>query len=166
MAVMRTKEFATGSVPYPEVAQETAETWTPPGHPLEASLLDGDGHPLTWGRVLAAHGWLTHHANCAGADVLGLSDATGYDSDDDRCPCTYHPVAIEERASHYHACRAWPGPICGESAGWRAASAASSSRRPMTLTPGGRQAVCVARRAARPKLIELLVDRAWFGWFR
>ena len=101
-------------MPYPEVAQETAETWTPPGHPLEASLLDGDGHPLTWGRVLAAHGWLTHHANCAGADVLGLSDATGYDSDDDRCPCTYHPVAIEERASHYHACRAWPGPICGE----------------------------------------------------
>ena len=33
--------------------------------------------------MLAAHGWLTHHANCAGADVLGLSDATGYDSDDD-----------------------------------------------------------------------------------
>ena len=64
--------------------------------------------------LTSAHGWLTHHANCAGADVLGLSDATGYDSDDDRCPCTYHPVAIEERASHYHACRAWPGPICGE----------------------------------------------------
>ena len=26
----------------------------------------------------------------------------------------------------------------------------------MMLTPGGRQAVCVARRAARPRLIELL----------
>ena len=55
-----------------------------------------------------------HHASCAGADAQGLNDATGYDSDDDRCPCTYHPVAIEERASHYHACHAWPGPICGE----------------------------------------------------
>ena len=52
------------------------------------------------------------------------------------------------------------------SAGRRAASAASSLRRPMTLTPGGRQAVCVARRAARPRLIELLAGRAWFCWFR
>ena len=29
------------------------------------------------------------------------------------CPCTWHPVAIEERASHLLVCRAWPGPLCG-----------------------------------------------------
>ena len=41
----------------------------------------------------------------------------GYSSDDEespaRCPCTWHPVAIEERESHLFVCRAWPGPLCG-----------------------------------------------------
>ena len=39
--------------------------------------------------------------------------SVGYDSDGDYCPCTWHPVAIEERDSHMWSCRAWPGPICG-----------------------------------------------------
>ena len=106
--------FARGSVPYPEVAEEPAEVWTPPGHPVEHSLLDDYGHPLTWGAVCTAHAWLTAHASCAGADAQGSSDATGYDSDNDRCPCTYHPVAIEDRASYMRTCRVWPGPICGQ----------------------------------------------------
>ena len=33
--------------------------------------------------------------------------------DTPRCPCTWHPVAIEEREAHLFACRIWPGPICG-----------------------------------------------------
>ena len=78
--------------------------------PLEASICDDDGHPLTWGRVRSAHAWLARHATCAGASS---SDANGYDSDGDRCPCTYHPAAIEERESHMRACHAWPGHICG-----------------------------------------------------
>ena len=71
---------------------------------------DGDGHPLTWGRVAHAHAWLVQHASCA-------AQAGGYSSDDEEapagCPCTWHPVAIEERASHLLVCRAWPGPLCG-----------------------------------------------------
>ena len=51
------------------------------------------------------------HASCG-------SQAGGYSSDDEEgtpagCPCLWHPVAIEERASHLAACRAWPGPTCG-----------------------------------------------------
>ena len=103
--------LATGTVPYPEAASEPAETWTPPGFPLADSISDDDGHPLTWGRVKDAHDWLTRHASCAAAH--GLDDASGYDSDGDRCPCTWHPVAVEERDSHLRACRDWPGPICG-----------------------------------------------------
>ena len=59
---------------------------------------------------------LVAHASCA---LTGRPAA--YDSDDPDalspdpppCPCTYHPVLIEERYSHLHACQAWPGPICG-----------------------------------------------------
>ena len=87
--------------------------WTPPGYPVAASITDEDGHPLTWARVRSAHSWLIHHATCPSADDSSELDATGYDSDNERCPCTYHPVAIEERASHMHACRVWPGAICG-----------------------------------------------------
>ena len=47
--------FAPGAVGYPEVQTEPAETWTPPGWPVEAGISDGDGHPLTWGRVAYAH---------------------------------------------------------------------------------------------------------------
>ena len=101
-------------MPYPEVAEEPAEVWTPPGLPLDASVQDDDGHPLTWGRVQAAHDWLVRHATCAAADITETDDATGYDSDGDRCACTWHPAAIEERASHMHACYAWPGAICGD----------------------------------------------------
>jgi hypothetical protein len=104
--------FASGAVPYPEAADEPAETWTPPDHPVEASICDSEGHPLTWARVRAAHDWLTLHATCAAASSE-TDDAAGYDSDGDRCPCTWHPVAIEERSSHTRACNAWPGPICG-----------------------------------------------------
>ena len=32
--------LATGAVPYPDVADEPAETWTPPGYPLEAGVGD------------------------------------------------------------------------------------------------------------------------------
>ena len=77
-----------------------------------ASVSDDDGHPLTWARVVAAHEWLTRHATCAAA-TGAPADASGYDSDGDRCPCTWHPVAIEERESHEYVCRTWPGPICG-----------------------------------------------------
>ena len=66
--------LAEGAVPYPE-AGEPAETWTPPGYPLENSISDDDGHPLTWGRVVAAHGWLSQHATCAAAH--GTTDASG-----------------------------------------------------------------------------------------
>ena len=93
------------------MAEEPAETWTPPGYPIDASIGDGDGHPLTWARVVTAHEWLTQHATCAAA--TDASDATGYDSDGDQCPCTWHPAAVEERESHTHVCRAWPGSICG-----------------------------------------------------
>ena len=106
-----TSPLASGAVPYPEVAEEPAETWTPPGYPIDASIGDGDGHPLTWARVVTAHEWLTQHATCAAA--TDASDATGYDSDGDQCPCTWHPAAVEERESHTHVCRAWPGSICG-----------------------------------------------------
>ena len=47
-----------------------------------------------------------------GEDELDRLSAND-DSDGDQCPCTYHPVAMEERSSHLHACRAWPVPICG-----------------------------------------------------
>ncbi|MDC0526154.1 hypothetical protein OAO87_04050 [bacterium] len=81
------------------------------GWPVEAGICDDDGHPLTWGRVAAAHAWLVRHASCE-------AQAGGYSSDDEEgtpagCPCTWHPVAIEERASHLAVCRAWPGPTCG-----------------------------------------------------
>ena len=105
--------FALGCVGYPDVAEEPAETWTPPDYPVEAGISDGEGHPLTWGRVATAHRWLVLHAACAGADPRGVDDASGYDSDGDRCPCTYSPELIEERGSHMIACHAWPGPICG-----------------------------------------------------
>ena len=107
-------------MPYPEVAQETAETWTPPGIPQPIS--DDDGHPLTWGKVLQSHNYLVTHASCAAAaDAAGPS---GYDSDDadgdapGPCPCLWHPVAIEERASCLDAVTRWslatgPGHICG-----------------------------------------------------
>ena len=102
--------FAPGAVGYPEVQTEPAETWTPPDWPVEAGIGDGDGHPLTWGRVAYAHAWLVQHASCA-------AQAGGYSSDDEEAPasclCTWHPVAIDERASHLLACRAWPGPLCG-----------------------------------------------------
>ena len=91
--------------------EDPAETWTPPGYPPDGSLSDDNGYPLTWGRVVLAHNWLVRHATCAAA--AGPSEATGYDSDGDRCPCTWHPVAIEERESHMFVCRIYPGPICG-----------------------------------------------------
>ena len=91
--------------------QGAAETWTPPGWSAEAGICDHDGHPLTWGSVAAAHTWLVYHASCE-QQVGG-----GYSSDDEMdtpaCPCTWHPVAIEEREAHLFACRLWPGPICG-----------------------------------------------------
>ena len=105
--------FATGSVGYPDVAEEPAEVWTPPEWPIETSVSDGDGHPLTWGRVAAAHVWLVRHASC---ESQGAAD---YSSDEEGappgggCPCTWHPVMIEERSSHLAVCRAWPGQICG-----------------------------------------------------
>ena len=104
--------FALGAVPYPEVAAQHAECWTPPGYPVDAGVRDDNGIPLTWAAVRYAHEWLTAHATCAAA-ASDTADASGYDSDGDQCPCTYHPVAMEERSSHLHACRAWPGPICG-----------------------------------------------------
>ena len=77
---------------------------------VEAGIRDDESHPLTWGRVAHAHEWLVRHAGCE-------VQASGYASDDEespaRCPCTWHPVAIEERESHLFVCRAWPGPICG-----------------------------------------------------
>ena len=79
--------FAPGAVGYPEVQTEPAETWTPPDWPVEAGIGDGDGHPLTWGRVAHAHAWLVQHASCA-------AQAGGYSSDDEEapagCPCTLH----------------------------------------------------------------------------
>ena len=65
--------FAVGAVPYPEVAEEPAEVWTPPGYPVDASIGDGDGIPLTWARVQMAHNWLVEHATCAagGGQRLG-----------------------------------------------------------------------------------------------
>ena len=81
---------------------------------LRAAGRSAVAHPLTWGAVCTAHAWLTAHASCAGADAQGSSDATGYDSDNDRCPCTYHPVAIDDRASYMCTCHFWPGPICGQ----------------------------------------------------
>ena len=104
--------FASGAVPYPEIAGEAAEVWTPPGFPIDGSISDDHGHPLTWARVQAAHDWLTLHATCAAASSE-LEGASGYDSDGDHCPCTWHPVAIEERSSHMYVCNTWPGPICG-----------------------------------------------------
>ena len=103
--------FAPGIVGYPGVTATAAETWTPPGRAVTAGVLDAEGHPLTWGCVAAAHAWLVHHASCE-QQVGG-----GYSSDDEMdtpaCPCTWHPVAIEEREAHLFACRIWPGPICG-----------------------------------------------------
>ena len=82
----------------------------PPDWPVEAGVCDDDGHPLTWGRVAAAHAWLVRHAGCG-------QQAGGYASDDEDepqgCPCLWHPVAIAERESHLFVCRAWPGPVCG-----------------------------------------------------
>ena len=103
--------FTPGVVGYPEAQDEPAETWTPPDWPVEAGVCDDDGHPLTWGRVAAAHAWLVSHASYG-------SQAGGYSSDDDEgaplgCPCLWHPVAIAERESHLFVCRAWPGPVCG-----------------------------------------------------
>ena len=106
--------FAPGIVGYPGVEGPAAETWTPPGRPVSAGVLDHDGHPLTWGCVAAAHAWLVHHAFCE----QQAAGAGGYSSDDESdaptpCPCTWHPAAIEERESHEYACRLWPGQICG-----------------------------------------------------
>ena len=88
--------FMSGAVGYPDAQATPAEVWTPPSWPIEAGILDDDGHPLTWGRVAAAHTWLVRHASCVRAG--------GYasDGDDDApasCPCTWHPAAIEERES-------------------------------------------------------------------
>ena len=102
--------FAVGSVGYPGLNADPAEVWAPPGMPPDESLAravsDPEGHPLTWGRVLAAHNWLVRHASCG---------VNGYESDDDAagCPCLWHQAMIEERSSHELVCRAWPGPICG-----------------------------------------------------
>ena len=99
------------------------EIWTPHGRPLEGSISDDSGYPLTWGRVRDAHAWLVFHASCG--DTAGGSSALPYDSDDDDgggptapCYCQWHPVAIEERSSHEWACAQWPGPYC--STCWRA----------------------------------------------
>ena len=105
--------FGTAAVGHPNVPGDPAETWVGPGLTIDHALTDADGHPLTWGRVVQAHNYLVRHATCADVSNIDTTDATGYDSDGDRCPCTYHPVAIEERGSHLSACRAWPGPICG-----------------------------------------------------
>ena len=107
------RSYAASSVGYPDIAEEPAEVWTPPEWPIETSVSDAEGHPLTWGRVAAAHAWLVSHASCE------PQGAAGYSSDEEGapaaggCPCTWHPALIEERESHLLAFRAWPGPICG-----------------------------------------------------
>ena len=68
---------------YPEVQTEPAETWTPPDWPVEAGIGDGDGHPLTWGRVAQAHAWLVRHTSKTRAirmRTLTLSSAAGCSS--------------------------------------------------------------------------------------
>ena len=95
---------------------EVAEVWTPPGWPAEAAIPDETGQPLTWAHVCFAHDWLVRHATCAAADdqaATGDDDATGYESEGDRCPCTYAYELIEARPSYMDVCRSWPGPICG-----------------------------------------------------
>merc|ERR1712185_62684 len=82
----------------------------------DASLLDGDGHPLTWGSVFHAHQCLVAHASCPREG--GPSAGTSYDSDTDGddappCPCTWHGVMIDELVSHRLTVSAWPGRVCG-----------------------------------------------------
>ena len=65
---------------YPDVAEEPAEVWTPPERPIESSIHDSDGHPLTWGTVAYAHAWLVSHASCE------PQGAAGYSSDEEGAP--------------------------------------------------------------------------------
>ena len=69
----RTQGTQPGAVGYPGVSETAAETWTPPGWPVDTSITDAEGHPLTWGRVRQAHEWLVAHASCEQA-------ATAFDS--------------------------------------------------------------------------------------
>ena len=85
-------------------------TWTPPGG---APITDASGHPLTFGTVLHAHAFLVRHASCQAA-----SRPADYESDDDLpadapCPCSWHPMLLEERSLHEAAVARWPGPFCG-----------------------------------------------------
>ena len=94
-------------------------TWTPPGS--DRPITDHSGHPLTFGRVLRAHASLVSHASC-----LPLPDSLSgahFDSDDDDapCPCTWHPVLIDELACDLIDVQTWPGPWCG--ACWRSSCA-------------------------------------------
>ena len=111
--------FGTALVGYPDDSDpgDPAEVWVGPGLPIEYALADSDGHPLTWGRVTSAHDFLMRHATCAGQAAAQSpspdGDATGYDSDGDQCPCTWHPDMIEAMWAHRMAVETWPGPICG-----------------------------------------------------
>ena len=92
------------------------ETWTPPGWPVDASITDAEGHPLTWGRVRQAHEWLVAHAFCEQATTTfdsGSEDEYDENGEPRACPCQWHPVTIEYRSSHQLAVDAWPGHICG-----------------------------------------------------
>ena len=96
----------------PSHTHQPAETWTAPGAP--SPILDPDGHPLTWGRVTAAHTSLASHASCS---FLG---AAGFDSSDEEegesprpCPCQWHDALIDELEYDRSVVHLWPGPICG-----------------------------------------------------
>ena len=137
--------FAPGIVGYPGVTETAAETWTPPGRAVTAGVLDAEGHPLTWGCVAAAHEWLVHHAFCE----QQAAGAGGYSSDDESdaptpCPCTWHPVAIEERESHQYGCRGSGRARSAAPAGRPAALAGTCLTTRPTRTRVGRTAVCAA----------------------
>ena len=82
-------------------------------------MLDANGHPLTWGRVLDAHSFLVDHALCDrdGRPAPYDSDDEGDDADRP-CPCQWHAVMMERRSDELTVCHTWPGPWCG--ACWRA----------------------------------------------
>ena len=74
LSLFRFQQHAAGRNSTPEVAQEPAEVWTPPGYPVDGGVCDDDGIPLTWSRVRMAHDWLVAHAASSAAG-LGIAAA-------------------------------------------------------------------------------------------
>ena len=151
--------FAPGVVGYPEAQAEPAETWTPPDWPVEAGVCDDDGHPLTWGRVAAAHASRRLRAAGGRLRVRRRGRAAGLP-----LPLAPRGHRVSRSAIHTSSSAA-PGPAPSAApAGRPVASAATCSTPSLTRTRGGLTAACAAtplrrvrarsvarRRASRPR---------------